>query len=580
MADGTTAAPELAHYDTKLIDESPTNPRKTFHEIDELAESLKSHGQLEPCLVRPKGKRLELVFGARRYRAAKLAQLTLWCAKRELTDAQVLEIQIIENSQRNDVHPLEEAEGYEALQKTHGYSVEVIAAKVHKPVAHVIKRLRLCTLIPEARKAYHDGKLTLATAFLLARIPLPELQKRALEAMCDQDERYVDEDGPMTEHEARRLIEQDFMLRLQGAPFDREDANLVPNAGPCTTCPKRTGNQAELFADVKATDTCTDVKCFGLKKEAGAKVKLAVLEEKGVTILPQSEAKKLFPHGHSSLAYNSAFVNLDDKNYQDAKSRTYRQILKGSDVKLSAIKAPDGTVVELAPRAAAERLLKAANKNRTGVATSNNSRAAEVAKQRQRRAVAAALIKKVVEVAATKGLPPNVWRTLARCMAESNGHDTTQEIGKRRELVPAKRQYGGPDHTSGVKKLVERMTESEAIVFVVESIATAGAFYVYRENLAFGLKEMCALYKVDVSKVTAAVKAEIKAKKKKPKGTSAKKSPARDAKATKKAGKAVGVDVGTCRVCGCTDDDACPDGCEWVEPDLCSACADEGSDGE
>src|ERR1051325_5469934 len=118
------------------ITASPFNHRKKFTGIDELALSIKTQGLISPITVRPQRNRPgfhELVVGERRWRAAKKAGvLTIAAIVRELTDKQVLEIQLIENVQRVDVHPLEEADGYEELLEKHGYDVDGIAAKTGK----------------------------------------------------------------------------------------------------------------------------------------------------------------------------------------------------------------------------------------------------------------------------------------------------------------------------------------------------------------------------------------------------------------------------------------------------------------
>lgn len=114
---------------------SPTNPRKTFDEeaMKEMAESIRSNGVLQPLLVRPRAERqFEIVFGERRYRGAQMAgKETVPVRIREMTDAQVLEAQLVENLQRRDVHPLEEARGMRALLELDEskYSIEQIAAK-------------------------------------------------------------------------------------------------------------------------------------------------------------------------------------------------------------------------------------------------------------------------------------------------------------------------------------------------------------------------------------------------------------------------------------------------------------------
>jgi ParB/RepB/Spo0J family partition protein len=125
----------------------------------------------------------ELVAGARRYRASKLAKReSIPATVRELTDAQALELQVIENVQRVDVHPLDEAQGYAALiqLQPNTYTVESIATRVGRSPAYVSWRLRLIQLIPEAKQAFYEDKLTVAQAFEVARLQ-PNDQRRALQ---------------------------------------------------------------------------------------------------------------------------------------------------------------------------------------------------------------------------------------------------------------------------------------------------------------------------------------------------------------------------------------------------------------
>src|SRR5579859_661245 len=126
VASGTKAVPPVVSsiQDIPLakIRESKTNPRRVFDDtkLAELAENIRQHGVLQPILVRPlpEGEvgMYELVAGARRFRASKIAKCeSIPATVRELTDAQALELQVIENVQRVDVHPLDEAQGYAAL---------------------------------------------------------------------------------------------------------------------------------------------------------------------------------------------------------------------------------------------------------------------------------------------------------------------------------------------------------------------------------------------------------------------------------------------------------------------------------
>jgi ParB/RepB/Spo0J family partition protein len=282
----TTPAAVISWMLPENIRESPSNPRKTFLEVDELAEDLKLHGMLQPVLVRPvggeDGGHYELVFGARRLRAAKKAKLGQVPAMvRILDDREVLELQIVENSQRSDVHPLEEAEGYERLHTKHGLSVEELAHKVGKSKAAVYARMKLLALCPEARKAFYAGLLTPSTALYIARIPHADLQKAALEEAT-----HKQFDGVLpSAREVARFIQDRYMLHLADAPFETANAVLVPKAGSCSACPKRTGSQPELFSDVKSDDVCTDPKCWEAKRVASWAGKAELLEAKGVKVV-------------------------------------------------------------------------------------------------------------------------------------------------------------------------------------------------------------------------------------------------------------------------------------------------------
>ena len=125
-----------------VLTESKTNPRRFFEDsaLKELAASIRSQGVLSPLLVRPLTERsFEIVAGARRYRAAQLAEAeTVPVRIVNLTDAEALEAQLIENLQRRDVHPLEEAQGFRALLNLDEpkYSIEQIAAKTGKSPAY------------------------------------------------------------------------------------------------------------------------------------------------------------------------------------------------------------------------------------------------------------------------------------------------------------------------------------------------------------------------------------------------------------------------------------------------------------
>lgn len=348
------------------IQRSKTNPRRTWDKaaLEELTESVRSKGILQPILVRPRGDGYELVAGERRWRAAKAAGLdAIPAVVRYLSDQEVLEVQVIENLQRADLHPLEEAEGYEVLIQKHGYAVEDLAAKVGKSKGYVYARLKLCALVPEARKAFYEGKLNPSTALLVARIPVKELQQKATKEIASGDRhgggRFVKAEfqDPMSVREAAEHIQENYMLRLAEAPWPLADAQLVPRAGACTVCPKRTGNQRELFDDVKSGDVCTDPKCFAEKREAWkAKIRVEA-EASGKAVIAGKEAKAIKPHDYSSQL--KGYVDLSQRCYNDPKNRQYKTLLGKQVEKAALLEDPHtGELKEVMRNSDVEKALK------------------------------------------------------------------------------------------------------------------------------------------------------------------------------------------------------------------------------
>jgi ParB family chromosome partitioning protein len=258
---------------------SPTNPRKTFDEdaMQELAASIRENGVLQPLLVRPRAERsFEIVFGERRYRGAAMAEKeTVPVCIREMTDAQVLEAQLVENLQRQDVHPLHEAQGFAALLRLEEpkYSIELIAAKCGKSAGYVASRLRLTELAPAAVEAFTKDEIGLGHALLLAKLQSQQ-QEEAL-AACWQ-ESYTGGGKPkrilLPVRHLREWIEHNILLELATAPFSKEDAALVTEAGSCHDCPKRTGHNTLLFEGIAAQhDSCSDPVCYASKVDAHVK---------------------------------------------------------------------------------------------------------------------------------------------------------------------------------------------------------------------------------------------------------------------------------------------------------------------
>lgn len=268
-------ATEYRNLPLGLLTESATNPRHIFEDsaLKELAESIRTQGILSPLLVRPLNERsFEIVAGARRYRAAKMADAeTVPVRIVNLSDAAALEAQLVENLVRADVHPMEEAQGFRALLNLEEpkYSVEQIAARTGKTPVYVAQRLKLTELSPVVVEAFYREEIGVGHALLLAKLQ-PDQQEQTLAACFKEDWSGTDRKAKRILLPVRNLqswIESNILLILKLAPFDKRDAQLVPAAGSCVDCPKRTGHNKLLFAEVRQ-DACTDPTCYQAKLDA------------------------------------------------------------------------------------------------------------------------------------------------------------------------------------------------------------------------------------------------------------------------------------------------------------------------
>ena len=259
---------EFQYIAVDTIHESATNPRRTFDEgkLQELAESIRTNGLIQPITVRPNSEGFEIVAGARRFRAAQLAELFSVPARIvDIDDAQTLEWQLVENSQRVDVHPYEEAQGFQRLLDMPAYDVATLVAKSGKSASHVYARLSLLQLIPSIAEAFSAERITASHANLLARLP-QDTQAEAYE-QCWRKDWQDKEPHLLPAKHLSAWIQTNLYLCLADAPFDKEDPTLNPPAGACTTCPRRSGYNTSLFSDVQG-DQCLDGRCYQTKVNA------------------------------------------------------------------------------------------------------------------------------------------------------------------------------------------------------------------------------------------------------------------------------------------------------------------------
>jgi ParB family chromosome partitioning protein len=181
-AEGTaTASEETNEIAIELIDPSPLQPRSVFDDgkLDELAKSIRTNGVVQPVLLRRKGNRFELIAGERRWRAAELAGLIkIPAVIRSVSDDKVLEIALIENIQREDLNPIEEARAYKKLIETLGLTQETVGERVGRDRSYVTNYLRLLKLPEDLQELLQAGRISTGHARTLLGVDQPDIQRR------------------------------------------------------------------------------------------------------------------------------------------------------------------------------------------------------------------------------------------------------------------------------------------------------------------------------------------------------------------------------------------------------------------
>ncbi len=258
--------------------------------LESLAESVRAIGVQQPIVVRKKVAApdvYELIAGERRWRASKLAwKETIPAVVRDLDDETALKIRIVENLQREDVHPLDEADGYAALLEGGKYDVAAIAGELGKSPSYIYQRLKLRDLVPAAREKLVSGEITAGHAILIARLGSEQQEQVLKEAFRS----WAGNGETISVRQLDSFIQREIFLALSRATWKMNDETLVPAAGSCSSCAKRTGANIELFADVCKHDHCIDRACFNGKAEAMVERRRVELEKKNETYLEVYDA--------------------------------------------------------------------------------------------------------------------------------------------------------------------------------------------------------------------------------------------------------------------------------------------------
>jgi ParB family chromosome partitioning protein len=194
------------------IEPNPHQPRQHMGDLSELIASVREKGVLEPILVRPRGSRFQIIAGERRYRAAIEAGLgEMPCVVRETSDSETMEIALIENLQRKDLSPFEEADGLKVLGESYGYTHESMAEKLGKSRSSITEILSLSAMPEEVREACRRADIH-SKSLLLQVVRQGDVAKMI--ALLQR----LQQDGKATREDARRIAKQGKGKSAKGRP--------------------------------------------------------------------------------------------------------------------------------------------------------------------------------------------------------------------------------------------------------------------------------------------------------------------------------------------------------------------------
>jgi len=440
-----------------------------------------------------------------------------------LSDAAALEAQLVENLVRSEIHPMEEAQGFRALLDLEDpkYSIEQIAAKVGKSPVFVASRLKLSDLVPAAVDAFYADEIGVGHALLLAKLPADQ-QEAALSA-CFK-EVYNGGSKParilLPVRNLQFWIDSNILLVLKDAPFNKRDAQLVPAAGSCADCPKRTGHNKLLFGDDlgRQGDRCTDPNCYAAKVSAHVAQTVAAKPE----LVQISTAYGAQRDGSPVLPRNKYTAIRDDrpKSKDDAKRPEFKVCKFTTEAIIT-----EGTDVGTIHKVCANPTCPVHHPKQP---TSRNDEKwkAEQDKQRKEQAIANTTGLRVL-AAVSAAVPVRLMKRDLLFILEklvSVMDENRVEMLARQHGIRQKRDDGGIGKT--LTAFLRRADEGTLSRLMVEaSILLASS----RGNPSVILKEAAIAYKVDTEAIAVKVKQEFATKEK------AKKAAQPAAKTAKKA---------------------------------------------
>ena len=230
---------EPSEVEVDSIVPGPMQPRTHFDEasLESLAESIRSHGIVQPLLVRRRGEGYELIAGERRWRAAKLAGLSrVPVVVKEVPDDSLLEIALIENIQRENLNPIEEAQAYQKLIETVGLTQDALASRVGRDRSYITNYLRLLRLPEDLQQLVIEGRLSTGHARTLLALSEPDLQRRAARQIIE---------GGLSVRSTEQLVQ--MMVEPKQSKRAAPAQNLDPNIRAAETKLRRAlGTQVRI----------------------------------------------------------------------------------------------------------------------------------------------------------------------------------------------------------------------------------------------------------------------------------------------------------------------------------------------
>lgn len=503
-----------------IVPSLTNRPVKEDEDLLATAATMKVVGVLQPILVRPlpasrledtfatpetRKAHYEIIAGERRFQAAKIAGLKkVPILVRQADDANALIMQLVENLHRKDLNPLEEARGVQRLIDDHNFTREEAADTLKKSRTHVFETLRLLTLCPEAYAAVEQGTLKRSMALLVAQRPTQAMQAE----FCKRILTEGPDNGPMSYRSALDLARRKYLTDLAQAPFALDDSDLLHRAGSCTSCPKRTGANPDLWDKTNA-DICTDVACFANKKDAHYERMQKQAAERGQTVISGREAREIMPTDNASP---SGYMLLDKPT--KGTSAPLRQVL-GQDVaaaKVVLIETPSGGFVEAVSTRAAGAALEAKGKAKADKAKASDKEPSKEEleaeyQQRWRAAAVRSVISGLRSESPAEGLEAMPSIVAARVML-TLAHETNDD--SLQAIFNLQQGFDDAELKEAIKAAASRTSRDQHMLMMM-MIADIDSQPLYERplNEANYLDALAPIAKVDLDAIKASVQAAM-----------------------------------------------------------------------